>query len=93
MASYRESKLNHYPVVCSGWCIPVCQLSHRAQEDNFDPTVVKKEKLNLPTERHKTQSLFVFEFNDEMLLSLLFPKHVINDSIIGFTSVSVGNIF
>lgn len=68
------------------------QLSHRTQEDNFDPTEIKKEKLNLPSEKHKTLSLFVLEVNGE-ILSLLFPENVISYLITGIISVSVGNIF
>lgn len=40
-----------------------------------------------------TLSLFVFEVNGEILFSLSFPKHVINDLITGIISVSGGNIF
>lgn len=55
--------------------------------------MIKKEKLHLPREGHKILSLFVFEVNGEILLSLLFPKHAVNDLIIGIISVSVSDIF
>lgn len=57
--------------------------------------MIKKEKLNLPGERHKILSLFVFEVNGEILLSLLFPKHAVNDLVFQYfnSSVSVNDVF
>lgn len=91
IASYGESELNHWPAACSGWGLPVCQLSHRTQEENLTLQWLTEKLTYLVKDlRH---SLFGFEVNSEILFSVWFPKDVINNLITEMILLYVNDIF